>query len=372
MRAAAALAALLVIAGCSGQPDPAPAVHLLHARAAHTATALIDGRVLLAGGCATTGCSTATRSTELFDGRRFTAGPRLVTARDSHTATRLPDGSVLLAGGFEREGAPPLASAELATAGGSRATGAMLAGRGGHVAVGLITGAGGRGGLTDTDLRQAVLVAGGSGPDGPLRSAEVYDAGRGVWRRVAPMHHARTAAAAAVLPLHRVLVTGGIGGNGKALKSAEIFDLNTETWTDAQPMQEARGKLAAIDLGDGRVMVVGGARDDEHGSALRSAEIFDIHPRDVGTGWAPVGPMTAARYKIPGAIAQLADGRILIAGDAPSAEIFQPGPDRFSALPGSVPGELFPTVTALPDGHALIAGGYDSEIQPTSAAEIVG
>jgi hypothetical protein len=37
-----------------------------------------------------------------------------------------------------------------------------------------------------------------------------------------------------------------------------------------------------------------------------------------------------------------------------------------------VPGDLFATVTALPDGRALIAGGYDSEIQPTSAAEIVG
>ena len=137
--------------------------------------------------------------------------------------------------------------------------------------------------------------------------------------------------------------------------------------------EEARGKLAAIDLGDGRVMVVGGARDDEHGSALRSAEVFDIHARDVGP---PAGRRWAdergALQDPRSQCAQLADGRILIAGDAPSAEIFQPGPDRFSALPGSVPGELFPTVTALPDGRALIAGGYDSEIQPTSAAEIVG
>ena len=170
-----------------------------------------------------------------------------------------------------------------------------------------------------------------------------------------------------------MLVTGGIGADGKALASTEIFDLNTETWTDGPPMNDARGKHAAIDLGDGRVMVVGGARDDEHDSALRSAEVFDIHGRDAGlSAWAPVGRMSAARYKIPGASAKLADGRILIAGDAPSAEVFQPGPDRFSALPGSVPGDLFATVTALPDGRALIAGGYDSEIQPTSAAEIVG
>jgi Kelch motif len=372
VRAAAALAALLAIAGCSGERTPPGPLELLHARAAHTATALVDGRVLLAGGCVTAGCGAATGTTELFDGRRFQPGPRLQTPRDGHTATRLPDGSVLLAGGHKAEGTPPLASAEQVTASGSRLTGPMTTGRGGHVAVGLITGAGGRGGLGETELRQAVLVAGGSGPHGPLRSAEVYDAGRGVWRRVAPMHHARVAAAVAVLPLRRVLVTGGMGADGKALASAEIFDLNTETWTDAEPMLAARGKHAAVALGEGRVLVLGGARDDGHDSALRSAEVYDIHGRGVEPGWRSVGRMTAARYKIPGAVATRSDGQVVVAGDAPSAERFEPGPDRFSHLAGNVPGELFATVTALPDGHVLVAGGYDSEIDPTSAAEIVG
>jgi galactose oxidase-like protein len=346
MRTAAALVAAILLAGCGDERRANPPLRMLDARAVHTATALGDGTVLLAGGCATAGCSTATRATELFDGRRFRPGPRLVVARDGHTATPLPDDGVLLAGGFEREGTPPLASAEVVRERVVQPAPAMRTGRGGHVAA---------------QFGAGVLVAGGSGASGVLRSAEVFDGDR--WRSAAPMRHARVAAAATSLPDGSVLVTGGIGADGKALRSVERFD--GRRWHPAPPMRTARGKHAAVALDDGRTLVLGGARDDEHGSELRSAEIFD------GERWQSAGRMAAARYKITDAVVRLPDGRVLVAGGAPALEIFDPPTRRFTTLRRSVPARLFATATALPDGRALVAGGYDDAIQPSAAAALI-
>jgi hypothetical protein len=97
-------------------------------RAAHTATLLADGRVLLAGGYGLnpSGVRTVLSSVELFDPVMGTleAGPALgvgtgtsfqASPRAFHTATRLPDGKVLLAGGEvdTRAGVAPVRQALL-------------------------------------------------------------------------------------------------------------------------------------------------------------------------------------------------------------------------------------------------------------------
>jgi hypothetical protein len=90
-----------------------PTGSLATARSGHSATALPDGRVLIAGGSPVGDSSGVVASAELYDPATGTFSPTgsLATARAAHTATLLPDGRVLIAGGYD--GSKEFASAEL-------------------------------------------------------------------------------------------------------------------------------------------------------------------------------------------------------------------------------------------------------------------
>jgi RHS repeat-associated protein len=94
--------------------DPAskrftPAGTMLIARAAHTATLLPDGRVLFTGGTPTNACVPAGQvdTAEIFDpitGTSVMLTDRLCSKKSQHTALALPDGRVLIAGGWAVDG----------------------------------------------------------------------------------------------------------------------------------------------------------------------------------------------------------------------------------------------------------------------------
>ena len=86
--------------------DGSPAVSptLTTARSSHTQTTLLDGRVLICGGhvgANGTNPGTATASVEIFDPMTGIIAPAdaMNAARAAHTATQLPDGRVIVAGG---------------------------------------------------------------------------------------------------------------------------------------------------------------------------------------------------------------------------------------------------------------------------------
>jgi len=304
-----------------------PTGSMAAARGLDTATLLADGRILVAGGGheSWTGVQGAPflASAELYDPKTGTFSPTgsMATPREDHTATRLLDGRVLVVGGDDTTG-HGVASAELydPASGTFSATGSMSTARGFHTATLLADG--------------RVLVAGGDDAawsSGPFQaSAELYDPRSGTFSPTGSMGVGRVDHTATLLSNGRVLVTGGTQ-DGTDLASAELYDPTTGTFTRTGSMTTGRFYHTATLLPDGRVLVAGGEEDYTHQHYLASAEIYDPKTSTfVATGsmaearsWDKAGLLADGRVLVTGgdgALAPLA-----------TAEIFDPGTGTFSA-----------------------------------------
>ncbi len=314
-------------------------------RAAHTATLLDDGKVLIAGGFVGNGGSLS--SVELFDptSNAFTSAENLTVARAGHTATRLPNGKILIAGGYNGD---YLNSAEIFDPTTSKFTpaGRMVSGRSGHVATLLSSG--------------KVLLAGGVGMGWTfLASAELYDQETNTFAATGEMMTARESHTATLLNDGNVLIAGGHKGRRSATTiytSAEIYDPMNGTFTAAGNLTVKRHKHDSTRLADGRVLIVGGSDERDGDGAYRNAEIFN--PAD-GSFTAVKNDMNTARYKLQGTAILLKNGKVLIAGGANRAEVFDPTTSSFSFAGGDMGTKrLFATATLLKNGQVLITGGY--------------
>jgi hypothetical protein len=186
---------------------------MIRARAAHSATLLQNGQVLIVDGgqLDIDDLLVSTASAELFDPSHgsFAATGSPFVARESHTATLLLNGKVLITGGNEFNGYPtwltPTATAELydPVTGAFAKTGNMTVGRTQHTASLLSDG--------------RVLVVGGSTNIGSgtatttttLASADIYDPGTGIFSPTGNMASPRAGHTATLLAAGKVLITGG-------------------------------------------------------------------------------------------------------------------------------------------------------------------
>lgn len=327
-------------------------------RAAHTATALSNGRVLVSGGF--TSDPGAAQGAEMYDAGagRFTRLPRMVALRHSHTATVLPGGKVLIAGGYAA-GSKVTAAAELfdPATNAFAATGSLIAARGGHVAVLLGNG--------------KVLIAGGIGPNWTfLSSAELYDPATGRFTPTGAMSVARESHAAVRLQDGRAFIVGGHRdrrANIKLYTSAEAYDPATGRFATMGDMRVRRHKHDAVLLRDGRVLITGGSDERDSDGAYDSTELFDP-----ATGRFVFGPsMKRTRYKHQGTSTLLPDGSVLVAGGSPQAETLDPGTRAFTLAAGTarMAGQ-FSAAALLPDGRVLITGGYGDRGGPRASAWI--
>lgn len=335
---------------CAGGRSHADTGAMTVPRAAHQATVLETGDVLITGGC-DSGCNTRHRSAELYspDSATFLPVADMHEARTSHAALRLADGRVLISGGWV--GSRVSDSVESFDSETRRFTALsnMTAARAGHAAVLLADG--------------RVLVIGGERATGAsLASTEFLDPVTTRFTAGGTMSVPRASHAVVRLQDGRVLVTGGHSARDDVLRSAEVFDPATGRFERVGDMQLPRHKHAAVRLQDGRVLIVGGSDARDYRGLYRSTEIFDPATNTFGPG----PDMRWPRHKIVGAVTVLPSGKVLVAGGAERPEILDPASMTFSDAGHSQDGEaMFATATLLDDGSVLVAGGYDDRIEAT-------
>jgi len=259
-------------------------------RSGMTATLLLNGQVLVAGGL--TGNETLQTAERLYPGGTFTPLGNMQVPRNQHTDTLLADGTVLLAAGSTD--AVFLNSAEIFNPTDNSftlTTGSLSVARKSHTA-------------TLLQDNNSVLITGGKSATGDLTSAEIYNSSTQLFSTTGSMHDGRSLHTATLLPNGvltfppgSVLVAGGRHG-ATPLNTAEIFNPATGLFTTTGMLNVQRKRHAANLLLDGNVLVEGGAslsNGQPVNAGTPTAEIYytsgplagtwAIHPpQDMSTG----------------------------------------------------------------------------------------
>jgi hypothetical protein len=307
---------------------------------------------------AATGMPAANASVDAPPSAHNTITSRMIAARSQHSATRLLDGRVLVAGG-QTTGGVIFSSAEIydPATGTWTATGGMPGIRMGHSAVLLPDG--------------RVLVAGGNGNNFMhVAAAYLYDPASGTWSSAGALTAPRAWQTATLLPDGDVLVVGGEGSDGLAVANAERYDAASNSWSSAGAMPLPRFRHAAVRLADGRVLIHGGRSDTT--IVYGQGAIYDAQSNawtSIASGFArhshtatllPDGSVLVAGGM--GRTSPTATLNTVVLME--STERYDPATDQWSHA-GYFSGRVEHATTLLADGSVLIVGGLGGPGDPT-------
>jgi Putative Ig domain/Galactose oxidase, central domain len=153
---------------------------------------------------------------------------------------------------------------------------------------------------------------------------------------------------------------------GNAVAVSNPF--NVEGYCETANMNVARHNHIVLGLPNGKVLITGGAVNPNGSGALASAELYDPLAHTFTT----IAPMNVAR--VDQTVTLLPNGKVLIAGgfnDAgvlSSAELFDPATNTFTLLTAPMTSlRAEHTATLLASGKVLIAGGNNNSTSLATA-----
>jgi hypothetical protein len=191
----------------------------------------------------------------------------------------------------------------------------------------------------DDSVQGQVLLIGGAGHDGALRSSvQLVDLATGVCTQQADLLHARRNFAAAQLPDGRIVCAGGsspasqLNSTVAEMLGPPVQGAMDAAWTrrELPPMSVARGGCGGCVLSDGRFAVLGGVSNSAYMSSCEALSFgADGH-------WTPLPPMHETRAHF--ACAAVAECIIVAGGwQRTLAEVYDELLGRWLRLPCDLP-----------------------------------